>query len=83
MIVNPINGKPGRRESSMARVATEIVRCFACGYRFERVAVVDIDPGDKEVLEDESLMRGASTIRCPTCEYEETRPVEVRRAIGV
>ena len=67
----------------MARVAPEIVRCFACGNRFERLAVVDIDPDDKEVLEDDLLMRRASTIRCPTCDYEETRPVEVRRAIGV
>jgi hypothetical protein len=66
----------------LARITEETVTCFGCGNTFERVAVVDLDPGrDAALLNDDSAMLAISAIKCPRCAYEELRPVQVLRSV--
>ena len=75
------NARVGREVRHMTRIRQEIVECFACGKAFKRTAVLDVGPHDTRVLEDDTLVREASAIRCPHCGYEETRPLRVRQEV--
>jgi DNA-directed RNA polymerase subunit RPC12/RpoP len=70
--------KVEREARHMTRVGQEIIECFGCGKAFKRTTVLDIDPHDTRVLEDDAIVRAASAIRCPHCGYEETRPLRAR-----
>ena len=67
---------------SLASAKQETVTCYACGSRFTRVTVVELDPRrDAALLNDESALLALSAIECPQCAYMETRPIQVRTPV--